>query len=203
MRTPIAIVLILSLVVVQAQSSGSGEHKLGIKTSFNLSMLLGDALENPRPKFGYTAGAYYHINQKKKWSTYTEFTGSFRGSRFSNGDTDYSKIALFYLDIAAMPTYKIAEKKKISFGPYFSYLGLSSVFVGQKKQAHVNDIGARPTDTGLGIYYTIEGPIVGFQIGGKFGLINANQQLNFEENSPQTEISGSVHNFSLEIGMLF
>lgn len=203
MRISIAIVLFLGMVAARAQSSENSKHKLGIKTSINLSMLLGNALENPTPKFGYTAGAYILVNPQKKWSLYSEFTGSFRGSKFSNGDTGYSKIALFYLDLAAMPTYLITDNKKISFGPYFSYLGLSSVFIGQKKQAHVNDIGARPIDTGVGMYYTIQGPLVSLQVGGKFGLINVNDNLNFEENSPQTEISGFVHNFSLEIGMLF
>lgn len=203
MRILLVFILSIGLLGSFAQSGANTNHKLGIKTSFNLSMLLGDELENPRPKYGYTAGAYYHFNYEKKWSLYTEFTGSFRGSRFSNGDTGYSKIALFYLDLAAMPAYKIDDKRKISFGPYVSYLGLSSVFKGEQKKAYLNDIGIGPLDAGLGAYYTIQGPIVGFQVGGKIGLVNANQEVNFVDLSPATGTNGFIRNFSLEIGMIF
>ncbi len=202
MRTLLYIIFSLLVLSAFAQSSAS-DHKLGVKTSFNLSLLLGDELQNPRPKFGYTAGAYCQFNHEKKWSIYTEFTGSFRGSKFNNGDTGYSKIALFYLDVAAMPTYKIDDKRRIAVGPYASYLGLSSVFKGEQKKAYLNDIGIGPLDAGVGAYYTIQGPIVGFQIGSKIGLANANKDVNFVELSPTTGNGGFIRNFSLEIGMIF
>jgi len=203
MRLTLIILFTIGYLSSYAQGTTASNHKLGIKTSINISTLLGDELQNPRPKYGYTAGAYYHLNHENKWSVFTEFTGSFRGSRFSNGDTGYSKIALFYLDLAAMPTYKLDDRQNISFGPYISYLGLSSIFKGEQKKAFLNDIGIGPLDAGLGAYYLIQGPIVGFQVGGKVGFTNANQDVNLVELSPATGTGGFIRNLSLEIGMIF
>lgn len=203
MRILLVSIFSLAMLGTFAQGSSSSKHKVGVKTSFNLSLLLGDELQNPRPKFGYTAGVYCQFNNENTWSLYSEITGSFRGSKFSNGDTGYSKIALFYLDVAAMPSYTIDDKQKIAFGPYASYLGLSSVFKGEQKKAYLNDIGIGPLDAGIGAYYTIQGPIVGFQVGGKFGLSNANKDVNFVDLSPATGNGGFIRNFSLEIGMIF
>lgn len=203
MRTLLVTISLITVLGAFAQNAGRTSDKLGIKTSFNLSFLLGDELENPRPKFGYTAGAYYHVNHEKKWSLYTEFAGSFRGSRFSNGDTGYSKIALFYLDLAAMPTYKLSDKQKVSVGPYISYLGLSSVFKGEQKKAYLNDIGIAPLDAGLGVYYTTYGPIVGLQVGGKLGLANINKDVSFDDLFPATGTGQVIRSLSLEIGLIF
>ena len=203
MRTLVLAILSISVLGTFAQGAKSKSHELGIKTSINISILLGDELQNPRPKFGYTAGAFYHINQANKWSLYTEYTGSFRGSRFSNGDTGYSKIALFYLDIAAMPAYKLDDKQTLSFGPYFSYLGLSSIFKGAQQKAYMNDIGIRPLDAGIGAYYTLQGSVVGFQVGGKLGFANANKDISIDNLTPATGNGGFIRNLSLEVGMIF
>ncbi|MEN8732168.1 MAG: outer membrane beta-barrel protein [Bacteroidia bacterium] len=201
MREILVILTMVMSCACYAQSSNG--NKLGIKTSINLSTLLGDEFQNPRPKYGYTAGAFYQINPQKKWSMYTELVGSFRGSRFSNGDTGYSKVALFYMDVAAMPSYKIDEKKKVSLGPYLSYLALSSMFKGAQQKAFLNDIGVRPIDLGLAAYYSTQGPIVGFQVGAKLGLLDANNGVNFTDVLPPTGTGGFIRNLSLEIGMLF
>ena len=94
-------------------------------------------------------------------------------------------------------------RQNISFGPYISYLGLSSIFKGEQKKAFLNDIGIGPLDAGLGAYYLIQGPIVGFQVGGKVGFTNANQDVNLVELSPATGTGGFIRNLSLEIGMIF
>ncbi|MFB1003057.1 MAG: hypothetical protein QMC70_02810 [Bacteroidia bacterium] len=203
MRTLVLAILSLGMLSTFAQGAKRNSNKLGIKTSINISTLLGNELQNPRPKFGYTAGAYYHINQANDWSLYTEYTASFRGSRFSNGDTGYSKIALFYVDFAAMPAYKLDDKQTLSFGPYLSYLGLSSIFKGQQQKAYLNDIGIRPLDAGIGAYYTLQGSLVGFQVGGKLGLANANKDISFDDLTPATGTGGFIRSLSLEVGMIF
>ncbi|MDG2454617.1 MAG: outer membrane beta-barrel protein [Bacteroidia bacterium] len=203
MRILVLAILSLGVLSTFAQGAKTNSHKLGIKTSINISTLLGNELQNPRPKFGYTAGVYYHINQEKAWSLYTEYAASFRGSRFSNGDTGYSKIALFYLDFAAMPAYRLDNKQTLSFGPYLSYLGLSSVFKGEQQKAYLNDIGMRPLDTGIAAYYTIQGTVVGFQIGGKLGLANANKDISFEDLKPAKGSGEAIRSLSLELGMIF
>ncbi len=187
-----------------AQQTEEFPHKLGIKTSINMSTLLGTEFKNPRPKFGYTAGAYMHFNPSNKWSIYTEAVGSFRGSKFKNGDTGYSRIATFYVDMAALPTYQIPNSKNsVSAGPYASYLGLSSLYIGPKKKAELNDLNFKNTDVGLAVYYKKGGKTVDLQVGAKVALLNANDGVNFVGYKPKTGNGGTIRSLSFEIGMLF
>ena len=127
-----------------------------------------------------------------------------RDSNFSNGDTGYSRIALFYVDVAALPQYNFQEgKKSISFGPYLSYLGLSSLYIGEKKKAELNNLDIDPLDAGFVTYFTIHGPLASFQVGGKLGLKDVNNGINFDTYYPRTGKNGIIRNLSLEIGVLF
>jgi hypothetical protein len=185
------------------QKKEGPELDLGIKTSINVSSILGSEFKNARPKFGYTAGVYLITPLKKKWSLHSEALGSFRGSSFNNGDTGYSKIALFYVDALIAPTYTL-EKNSISIGPYLSYFALGSIYIGAKKKAEdIEEFGMKPLDFGLAGYYTINGPIIGFQFGAKVGLSNINNGVNFDGIFPETGNGGTIRNLSFEIGMLF
>jgi hypothetical protein len=204
MRGNILILFVLNLAVCTAQQNAQYPHKLGIKTNLNISTILGTELQQPRPKFGYTAGVYHILNPQKKWSLYTEGVGSFRGSKFSNGDTGYSRIATFYIDGAILPLYNIPNTNKaLSAGPYMSYLGLSSLYIGQKKKAELNDIGFNDLDFGVAAYYHIKGDPVTLQLGGKLSLINANNGVNFVGYYPTTGNGGFIRSLSFEIGMMF
>lgn len=205
MRFTLVIICLWFWGAASAQETDLGTHKLGIKTSINISALLGTEFQNPRPKFGYTAGAYFRTPEfKKNWTLQTEALGSFRGSNFGNGDTGYSRIALFYVDVAALPQYAFQDgKKSISIGPYISYLGLSSLYIGEKKKAELNDIALDDLDFGLATYFTIHGPVASFQIGGKLGITDVNNGINFVGYFPQTGSEGIIRNLSFEIGVLF
>ncbi|PCJ66046.1 MAG: hypothetical protein COA58_08205 [Bacteroidetes bacterium] len=197
--------LILGLIIYTlgfSQKKERPELDLGIKTSINISTLSGTEFENPRPKFGYTAGAYLETPLDKKWSLHSEILGSFRGSNFKNGDTAYTKIALFYIEAAILPSY-LLDKNNISIGPYLSYLGLSSLYIGNDQKSKLNDLNFKDLDFGLASYYTINGPIVGFQFGVKVGLSNANNGVNFDGYFPKTGKGGEIRNLSFEIGLLF
>jgi hypothetical protein len=204
MRTVIFIPLICFFSVVCAQQTNEFPHKVGIKTNINLSTILGSELQAPRPKFGYTAGPYLIFNPENRWSLYTEAVGSFRGSKFKNGDTGYSRIATFYVDACILPLYNVPNSNKaISFGPYTSYLGLSSLFIGTKKKPEINDIGFKDYDIGIASYYHINGETVTLQIGVKHALINANNDVNFVGYYPKTGNGGMIRSLSFEIGMAF
>ena len=60
------VIIVLALIEASsfAQSNDLANNKLGIKTSVNLSSMVGSALENPRIKFGYTAGSYFISNPR-------------------------------------------------------------------------------------------------------------------------------------------
>jgi hypothetical protein len=204
MRYHIFIPLLCFFTSVIAQQKAEFPHKVGIKTNINISTLLGSELQAPRPKFGYTAGPYLIFNPEKPWSLYTEAVGSFRGSKFKNGDTGYSRIATFYIDVSILPLYSIPNSNKaVSLGPYASYLGLSSLFIGAKKKPEINDIGFKNYDIGVASYYHIKGETVSLQIGGKLALINANNDVNFVGYYPKTGNGGIIRSLSFEIGMAF
>lgn len=179
------------------------QNKLGIKTNINLSTLLGTELENPRPKFGYTAGAYFQYYISSKAGIYTEFVGNFKGSRFNNGVGEYNKIALFYLDFPVMYEYKLNEKNAILGGLNSSFLAMSSMFLDGQRKAESNQIALKPFDWGPAFYYHVYGKTIGLQVGMKLGLTNANNGVNFENITPSTGNGGSIQNLSFEVGMLF
>ena len=205
MRFYLILIINLSLYsAVSAQDAVSDNHKLGIKTSINISTLVGYELQNPRPKFGYTAGAYHIYNQQKAWSLFSELAASFRGSKFSNGDTGYSEISLFYLDVAVMPRYTFkGSNHSISSGPYASYLALSSLYLGATQKPKTSDLNFSPYDAGLATFYHLKGTAVGLQVGAKLSLTNANDGVNFIGVFPTTGTGGIIRNLSFEIGLLF
>ena len=205
MRILYILILLLGGVRAYAQNSTPSDHKVGLKTSINFSTLLGDELSRPRPKFGYVAGPYYHYKPTNKWSLYTELLGDFKGSNFSNGDTGYARVALSYITLGMLPTYTLPESNKtVGVGPYVSYLGLASVYVGQQRKPNQSDkLGFANFDLGLAAYYTIKGQAVSFQVGGKIGLLDVNNDVRFESVSPITGTGGLIRNISLDLGMLF
>lgn len=204
MRLFCFIPLLFLLTSVTAQQKAEFPQKVGIKTNINISTLIGSELQNPRPKFGYTAGPYIIFNPENRWSLYTEAVGSFRGSKFKNGDTGYSRISTFYVDICAQPLYNIPNSNKaITLGPYASYLALSSLFIGAKKKPELNDIGFKDYDIGVASYYHIKGNTVSLQIGAKLALISANNNVNFIGYYPKTGNGKTIKSLSFEIGMAF
>jgi len=186
-----------------AQSNDLVNNKLGIKTSINLSSMVGSTFENPRIKFGYTAGSYFISNPKKKTSVYAEIIGNFKGSSFNNGDIGYSKIALFYVDASLLPKFQLKNKHAICIGPTLSYLGLSSLYVGDKKKSEIDKLNIKPWDCSLALYYHIPKTILTIQFGTKIGLLNINNNLILNNVFPAINPKGSIQNISFEIGMLF
>ncbi len=198
----IACILLVNLGFAQTDE---GKGRLGIKTSINGSLLTGSELQNPRPKFGYTAGAFYQYPINNNFGIHSEFAASFRGSNFKNGVGEYSKIALFYLDLPFLLAYQTDKDSKHQYvlGPYASYQALSSMFVGAKKKAELNDIAIKDIDYGLALYYHKKSNIAIFQVGTKIGLRNVNNGVFFENILPPTGNNGSIVNLSFEIGYLF
>lgn len=188
-----------------AQTEASDNSRLGIKTSIHASLIYGTELQNASPKFGYTAGAYYQHAFNKSFGLHTEFVGSFRGSNFKNGIGEYSKVALFYLDLPLMLYYQESKDatNQFAFGPVASYLGLSSLFVGTQKKAEINDLQLKDFDYGVALYYHKKNKITIFQVGAKLGLRNINNGIYFENIKPITGNNGSINNLSFEIGYLF
>jgi len=198
--------VIITISIIQLGSfaqSDLSNSKLGIKTSFNLSSITGSALMNPKVKFGYTAGSYFISNTKKKTSVYAEIIGNFKGSNFNNGDTGYSKIALFYVDASLLPLFRLQNDHAICIGPTVSYLGLSSLYVGEKKKSEIDKLNIKPWEYSIALYYHVPKSIVTFQFGTKVGLRNLNNNLSLDDIYPNINPNGTIRNISVEIGMIF
>lgn len=205
MKIGLYILLLVLSTRVWGQTEPIGNTRLGIKTSIHASLLNGTEFINERPKFGYTAGAFYQYAFNGNYGLHTEFLGSFRGSKFKNGIGEYSKIALFYLDMPVLLSYQASSDAKNQFavGPFASYLGLSSLFVGTQKKAEINDLQLKDMDYGVALYYHKKNKIATFQVGAKVGLRNINNGIYFENIMPITGNNGTINNLSLEIGYLF
>ena len=186
-----------------AQTNNSSNHKLGVKTSFNLSSMAGTALENPRIKFGYTAGTYFISNIKNKISIYSEIIGNFKGSNFKNGDVGYSKIALFYVDASLLPLFRLKNEHSICLGPTVSYLALSSLYVGDKKKSEIDKLALKPWEYSIAMYYLVPKSVVSFQFGTKIGIRNINDNIILDNVTPTINPNVTIQNISFEIGMLF
>ncbi|MFY0643999.1 MAG: PorT family protein [Bacteroidia bacterium] len=202
-----SIILILSLSLLAsanfAQESGR-DYKLGIKTALNFSSLIGTELQNPAPRFGYTAGAYFRTELNKNWGFQAEVLGNFKGSNFNNGEGEYQSIATFYLDFPLLLAYNIkSEKHQILIGPQVGYLGLSSMYLAKNSKAYINGLGLHPFALDGVLAYQQIGKTVGWQVGAKLGILDINNGLHFENVKPETNTNGSIRSLSFEIGLLF
>ena len=200
------LVFIFLLPTLFALSQDDARSKLGIKTSVNFSTLTGTELENARPKFGYTAGVYHIIPFKKSdHFLQMEYLGHTMGSNFKNASDEYSKIALFYIGVPVQFGYTLDKDKgqAILAGPYFSYLGLSSMFLGNQRKAYKNNLNLAPWDVGLQFFYQVKGDYMGFQAGVKIALPNINEGVYFQDVFPVTGNGGTIRNLGLEFGFIF
>ncbi|MBT8326372.1 MAG: PorT family protein [Bacteroidia bacterium] len=187
------------------QVETNSKNRIGIKTSINTSSIRGTEFENPRLKFGYTAGAFYQQYLNENWNFYTEFVGNFKGSNFKNDIDEYNRVSLFYIDVPLMLMYNLDDDKKQSvlLGPYASYLALSAVYVGSQRKAELSNIALKPFDFGIAGFYQLNGKFTTLQVGAKIGLYNINNGVNFEDITPETGKNGTISNLGIEIGMLF
>ncbi len=202
LHIPILITLFATSAFGQAASNKN--YKLGIKTAINLSSLQGTELKNPSLRFGYSAGAYYRQELSKKYHFQAELLGNFKGSHFKNGDGEYNSIATFYVDFPLLLARELgSEDKMILLGPQIGFLGLSSMYLVRNSKSHTNDVGLRPMAIDACLAYQQVGVVAGWQLGVKYGLLNINKDLFFEDINPPTGNGGTIYSLSLELGLIF
>ena len=197
-------ILFLGFCTSSYAQGGDRDYKLGIKTALNFSSFIGTELQNPAPRFGYTAGAYFRTELNKNWGFQAEVLGNFKGSNFNNKDGEYQSIATFYLDFPLQLSYALKkDKHQILFGPQIGYLGLSSMYLAKNSKAHLNGLGLHPFALDGILGYQQIGKTVGWQFAAKLGIIDINNGLHFVDIKPETNTNGSIRSLSFEIGLLF
>lgn len=197
--------LLICSNLVHAQGV-SDKYKAGIKTAINLSTFVGTELQNPRPRFGYSAGAYLRLPLKGDWSFQAELLGNFKGSNFANNtdSNEYSKISTFYIDMPLMLGYNLDDDgQMLLFGPQVGALGLASVYIGNSAKAEEQELSLSPLAVDACLMYQKVNEIAGFQIGAKLGLHSINRWLEFEGINPPTGNAGTIRSLSFEIGFIF
>lgn len=189
----------------------SAPFKFGLKLGVGYSSFGGSEFAKAIGRAGMNGSAYMRYRFKQKWQFQTELGASFRGSNFNNATGEFSSIRMYYIDVPVMIAYAFDKKNNdlIIAGLQYSYLVNSSFYISTsalptdaQPSLNRNDLMAI-----LGVQFNT--PFVGFQILGKYGLVNLNQNQLWPtatQNAARTQplnTGGTIHNFSLEFNLLF
>jgi hypothetical protein len=177
--------------------------KIGVKMGTGAGIMLGNELQNPRPKYMINGGVYVHYRFSKRWSIQPETNIAFKGSNFKNGDGQYTSISMYTIDVPLLLMYGVTPQNttNIFTGVQYShalnkalYLKGSQIPEGSTLKMHNDDVFAV-----VGTQF--QTPFVGFQIAAKYGLRNLNGGLLPNLNPPNT--GKDIHQFVLELNLLF
>lgn len=204
------LILLLLIAGFSAQSHSQTipkdeKFRMGLRIGVGITTLRGSALENPTSKRGFVAGAYarYRVNKSIDFSTGVE--ASFRGSRFNNGDSGYSQIALVYTDFPALFMIKTGRTSntRLVVGYQASALLKSSLFVGKTPVYSKLDLPLRQMDH-LGVLgVSFDGELTGVNFYFKYGFRNINRGVNYTDVRPKQDKTGDITNMAFEIAINF
>jgi hypothetical protein len=154
---------------------------------FGLSTFTGAELENYRPYFGYKFGVYHKFKLSKKSRFSYEIVADLRGSKFKViGDTTYSKISTFYLNLPMMYhfAYKSGEtsENSIFIGGQVSRLLVSSLFVGVDIRPFDRTIPLQKFDYGIVAGHKWDKQFWGLGMSVYIGLNDINDNIHETDN---------------------
>lgn len=203
------------------EEPGRFAQKLGVKIGLTNSWLVSDGLQNGRSQIGLQGAAYYRIKLREKFQLHAELGAAYRGSRFSNSPTQYSRLGLFYLELPLYAMIPLDKKEQhfIMAGPIVSHLVRPAFFVGNELYPTFTDLPLRKFDYLLGAAYHFSTEFVGIQIAYKYGLNNiskgdwtrhptpgsggSNGKLYLFEVTPSLGNISRITNQSIEISLYF
>lgn len=192
-------------------------RKLGIRVGFGYTKLNSPQFVNAGSAAGLHGAFYYRKNISKGFHFNPELGASIKGSKFNNGDTGYSRISLFYFDIALLGMINLDNKNvnSIVVGIQGSRLMRSSLFVGREQFASFLQLPFKPWDFSAVLGYHFNTNFIGFNLSLKYGLYNiAGDFANFDKNSvngsmkfkdvkPSLANVTDVKNLSIEFSLYF
>ncbi len=213
-KTLACILLILGITSnLFAQNYTEGERfKVGLKAGPSFSLLVGTALTNSTPGYGFTGGVYYKYKLGGGFHFQTEITPSIRNSKFSNhASNGYEKISLFYIDASQL----ILKDLKKGSHAHCLVAGIAPTGLLQSwvynsyylQSPAARDIKLNTFDALAVFGYQHNRKIIGFQTLVKVGLTNINRGLNMHDNNGNklqpTNDRGYIRNISWEATISF
>jgi len=183
----------------------SAPLKLGLKLGVGYSSFSGTEVERASGRIGIDGSAYLRYRFKTKFTIQTEIGASFRGSNFNNDPTQYSSIRMYYLDVPVMFGYAFDKTNNdiVIIGAQYSYLINSSFYISSSALPEGTSPTFNKTDLMAILGVQFNTPFVGFQILGKFGMVNLNQDQPWPSNAKPINSGGTIHNYSIEFNLLF
>ena len=177
--------------------------KVGIKFGTGATMMLGEELQNPRLSYMISGGAYLRYRFAKHLSLQPELNISFRGSNFANGNNQYSKIVMYYIDLPVLFMYGFNEKNTSNLLAGFQYCRLlnSSLYLTNEPTPVSSAPKFKNNDLMAVLGAQFHTPFIGFQLAAKYGLIDLNNGL--LPNLNPTNTGKDIHQFVVELNVLF
>jgi hypothetical protein len=177
--------------------------KVGVKLGTGAGMMLGNELQNPRPKYMISGGAYLRYRFSKRWSIQPEANITFKGSNFKNGDGQYESISGYAVDIPVLLMVGLTPENRVNVfaGMQYSRTLGRSLYLKGSLVPDDSSLGMHRDDWAAVVGSQFQTPFVGFQVAVKYGLRDLNTGLTPTLNPPNT--GKDIHQAVLEINILF
>jgi hypothetical protein len=187
-----------------AKPDNSGPLKLGLKLGVGYATLLGEEMERATGSIGLQGTAYIRYRFKPRFAMQAELGASFRGSRFNNTSNEYSAIRTYYIDVPVMAVIGLNQSANVNIviGGQYSYLLNSSIYYGASPYPEPESPALKKHDVLAVLGAQFYTPFVGFQVLGKYGLIDINEGLLGDKTKPVNQ-GRDIRHLSIEVNFIF
>ena len=189
------------------KASQEGRYKLGIKMGLQYCTLLGSYPLDNGVMVGVLGGGLARVNLNGGWSLQQEMCISFKGGRFKSTPPDIGTIKILYLDFPLMLMKKLGNKSphKVGLGMQYSTVINKLIFQDKSTFPTGGDPSLDRNDWAGVTAYQYQLEYIAFQLAVKYGFrdINLGRTWPGNDGVPITNKSGSMHNFAVELNLLF
>lgn len=179
--------------------------RLGIKMGIQVTGLNGNTIPNYRPMFGLLGGAYGRINFKKTWSIQQEVHISFRGSNYVAEPNGIKSLRLLYIDapIYLMKQFSRNSPHKLGIGVQYAHMLSAALYIDNVTFPTKTSPKLDRNDWLPSVAYQYQLDYFAFQVAAKYGIRNINLGYDWPENAKPDNNNGKLHNFAVELNLIF
>lgn len=181
------------------------KSRLGVLMGIQTSTILGTALPNNQIMFGLNGGVYGRYNFKGGWTIQQQVQASFKGSNFSATGDEIAAMRMLYLDCPFLILKKLSKQSKhsLGLGIQYGYRLSTAMYINEKSYPS----GASPkldyNDWSPLIAYQYQFEYFALQSAVKYGLRDINLGAPWPDNAKPLNNGGSMHNFAVELNIIF